>query len=595
MWGQTPGGDFYRNYSRDGPRSGAINDIHNVVFPSQFSHSTTAMPPAHRTGEETPEDDGADRDGTWGERDMGGPIDMQEARADYETMRRELTQLGLQKTKSRKSEQAEQPGLFRTITSSTARRQTTAKSRRRSNATATTVDEEKAEEAQDGPGEDDFDMGEFLKDGHFEKRTPEGESAKRLGVLYKNLTVKGVGASMIFTKTLPDAVIGTFGPDLYHNLSRFIPGLHFGKSPPVRTILNDFTGVVRAGEMMLVLGRPGAGCSTFLKVIANKRDEYAEVDGEVNYGGISAEQQRKQYKGEVNYNPEDDQHLPNLTVWQTLQFALMNKTKKHETGSIPIIINSLLKMFGITHTSGTLVGNEFVRGVSGGERKRVSIAETLATKSSVVTWDNSTRGLDASTALDYSRSLRIMTDVSHRTTFVSLYQAGQGIYDLFDTVLVIEAGRMIYQGPASAARQYFEDLGFLAPERQTTSDFLTSVGDPTQRQFREGKEASTPKTAEELEAAFKKSEIYRQGQKEVEQYAKEITGENKDIERFTDAVAEQQSNSKLIRDESSYTVSFPRQVWACTKREFWLFWGDRTTIYTKTFIIIANGLIVGSL
>jgi ABC-type multidrug transport system ATPase subunit len=102
------------------------------------------------------------------------------------------------------------------------------------------------------------------------------------------------------------------------------------------------------------------------------------------------------------------------------------------------------------------VGNEYVRGVSGGERKRVSIAETLATKSTVVCWDNSTRGLDASTALDYANSLRVMTDISNRTTFVTLYQAGEGIYQLMDKVLVIEEGRMIYQGPARDAKAYFQ-------------------------------------------------------------------------------------------------------------------------------------------
>lgn len=92
------------------------------------------------------------------------------------------------------------------------------------------------------------------------------------------------------------------------------------------------------------------------------------------------------------------------------------------------------------------VGNEYVRGVSGGERKRVSIAETLASKSTVQCWDNSTRGLDASTALDYAKSLRIMTDVSNRTTLVTLYQAGEGIYGVMDKVLVIDDGRMIFSG-----------------------------------------------------------------------------------------------------------------------------------------------------
>lgn len=76
----------------------------------------------------------------------------------------------------------------------------------------------------------------------------------------------------------------------------------------------------------------------------------------------------------------------------------------------------------------------------------MSIAETLATKSTVVAWDNSTRGLDASTALDYAHSLRVMTDISNRTTLVTLYQAGEGIYEVMDKVLVIDDGRMLYSG-----------------------------------------------------------------------------------------------------------------------------------------------------
>lgn len=109
--------------------------------------------------------------------------------------------------------------------------------------------------------------------------------------------------------------------------------------------------------MLLVLGRPGSGCSTFLKAVSNKREAFAGVTGEVTYGGISAEEQKKNYKGEVNYNEEDDQHFPSLTVQQTLEFSLLNKTRKHEKGDIPIIISALLKMFGISHTRYTLVGD----------------------------------------------------------------------------------------------------------------------------------------------------------------------------------------------------------------------------------------------
>lgn len=118
-----------------------------------------------------------------------------------------------------------------------------------------------------------------------------------------------------------------------------------------------------------------------------------------------------------------------LTVAQTLEFALKMKTpsirpdgqsrKEFEAE----YLETLLKTFGIEHARDTVVGNENVRGVSGGERKRVSIAEVLVNRASVVSWDNSSRGLDASTALEYTRSIRTVTDVLGSTTFVSLCES----------------------------------------------------------------------------------------------------------------------------------------------------------------------------
>lgn len=198
--------------------------------------------------------------------------------------------------------------------------------------------------------------------------------------------------------------------------------------------------------MCLVLGTPGSGCTTFLKTIANRRQGFYRIGGDVRYAGIDAQEMAKTYKGEIVYNAEgrfsvlllisysmlslvpDDIHIPTLTVGQTLEFALSTKTPGPK-GRLPSLSRSefnasvkdmLLKMLNITHTEDTLVGDSFVRGVSGGERKRVSIAEMMTTRARVQCWDNTSRGLDASTALDFVRSLRIMTDVLGQTTFTTL-------------------------------------------------------------------------------------------------------------------------------------------------------------------------------
>ncbi|KAH6678280.1 ABC-2 type transporter-domain-containing protein [Halenospora varia] len=545
----------------------------------------------HQPEEASSSGSDANNDGTWGERDIGGPVNFRNAMIEYEDLRRELTQLS--KTRSAKTDKSHpnrQSGLRRTITGAS-------RASRRSRTTNTATEPESDLEAQveEKPEEEEeFELGDFLKDGHFEKRK-EGESAKKVGVVYKNLTVQGVGATTTFVKTLPSAIIGTFGPDLYKLLARIIPILPKpGSQGERRDLVHDFSGVVRDGEMLLVLGRPGSGCSTFLKAITNKRGGFAGVTGDVSYGGIPAEEQMKNYRGEVNYNEEDDQHFPTLTVEQTLNFSLLNKTKKHKKGDIPIIIGALLKIFGITHTRHTLVGDAFVRGVSGGERKRVSIAETLATKSTVVAWDNSTRGLDASTALDYANSLRVMTDISNRTTLVTLYQAGEGIYELMNKVLVIDEGRMVYQGPANEAKAYFQNLGYYCPDRQTTADFLTACTDPTERRIRNDFDGPVPKGPVELEKAFRESDAYKKVIQDINSYENMLKEtDHADAREFKQSV--QETKSKTVSKRSPYTVSFIQQVLACTKREFWLTFGDKTTLYTKFFIIISNALIVGSL
>ncbi|KAI9728900.1 MAG: hypothetical protein M1834_007158 [Cirrosporium novae-zelandiae] len=592
MWGTQTGEMLQRRATGEVPHVPMHNvqEDENGEQPHVPEEAGRGPSTSDSTAVPSPEDSSEVNSGVWGERDVGGPVTQRMAMEDYENMRRELTRLSLERSQTSHSRGE---GLFRVATGRSSRRPAITRSAPSAQSTEQ-EDIEKIGDASPTGEEKDFELGEFLQDGYFGRRTTLGESAKKVGVVFRNLTVKGVGGNSTFVRTLPHAILGTFGPDLYRILSGFIPAIRFGNHGQTRDLIHDFTGTLRDGQMMLVLGRPGAGCSTFLKAIANQRDGYADVTGDVHYGGITAEEQRKKYRGEVAYNPEDDQHFPSLNVWQTLKFALLNKTKRRENGEVPVIIDALLKMFGISHTKYTLVGNEYVRGVSGGERKRVSIAETLATKSTVVCWDNSTRGLDASTALDYANSLRIMTDVSNRTTFVTLYQAGEDIFKLMDKVLVIEQGRMIFQGEASRAKQYFIELGFHCPERETTADFLTSIGDPNERQFRDGFENRAPKTAEELEKAFRASPDYKALLAEVDEYETYVeTTEHADARRFQKSV--NAAKSKHVPDKSSYTVSFPRQVLACTKREFWLLWGDKTTLYTKAFIIVANGLIVGSL
>lgn len=186
-----------------------------------------------------------------------------------------------------------------------------------------------------------------------------GIRSKHIGVVWENLTVSGTGGVTNFVKTFPDAFISFFN---VVETAMHIFGV--GKKGREVKILQDFKGVVHPGEMVLVLGRPGSGCTTFLKVIANQRFGYTGVDGEVLYGPFDAGTFAKQYRGEAVYNQEDDVHHPTLTVGQTLGFALDTKTpgkRPHGMSKADFkdrVITTLLKMFNIEHTRNTIVGNQ---------------------------------------------------------------------------------------------------------------------------------------------------------------------------------------------------------------------------------------------
>jgi ATP-binding cassette subfamily G (WHITE) protein 2 (SNQ2) len=120
----------------------------------------------------------------------------------------------------------------------------------------------------------------------------EEEKTRHVGLVWKSLTVKGAGLGASVQETLSTPFVNlktlfTKGPKALKH------------KPPVRTLIDNFTGCLRPGEMCLVLGRPGSGCSTFLKVLANQRSGYEDVEGDVTYGGTDAARMQKHFRGDI--------------------------------------------------------------------------------------------------------------------------------------------------------------------------------------------------------------------------------------------------------------------------------------------------------
>jgi ATP-binding cassette subfamily G (WHITE) protein 2 (SNQ2) len=158
--------------------------------------------------------------------------------------------------------------------------------------------------------------------------------------------------------------------------------------------------------------------------------------------------------------------------------------------------------------------------------------------------------------------LRDEADRNEKTIVTTLYQAGNGIFDQFDKVLVLAEGRTIYYGPRSFAKKYFEDLGFVCPKGANIADFLTSVTVKTERIVSPGAEGKVPNTAEEFETILKASNVYKQ------MIASIIPPESltEEAEALSEAVAQEKGKKHIPRKHSVYTAGLWDQVVSCTVR-----------------------------
>ena len=209
----------------------------------------------------------------------------------------------------------------------------------------------------------------------------------------------------------------------------------------------------------------------------------------------------------------------------------------------------------------------------------MSIAEVLAAGSSVQSFDNSTRGLDSSTALDFVKALRNLTDIGQKTTLATLYQAAENIYNRFDKVLLIDQGHEAFFGRIEDAKPYFEGLGFIRIPGQTTAEFLTSVTDLSERRTRPGSVAENIKAPIDLADAFKRSPVYAKLQDEI--------------------ARTEQSHATTARatpiPSSAYNLPYPKQIWECLHREYQIFRGQMLVYKIKWVNTIILCLMIGSM
>ncbi|KAK1440473.1 hypothetical protein QVD17_06300 [Tagetes erecta] len=318
-------------------------------------------------------------------------------------------------------------------------------------------------------------------------------------VRYKNLHVEAE-CEVVHGKPLP--TLWNSLQSLLYGMA-VIPGL---KSKRAKiTILNDVSGVIKPGRMTLLLGPPGCGKTSLLKALSGNLDKSLKVSGEISYNGYKVEEFVPQKTSA--YISQDDLHIPEMTVRETLDFSsrcqgtgsrseilLEVNRREKEAGVIPdpdldtfmkaisiegqkttLQTNYIIKILGLDVCADTMFGDAMRRGISGGQKKRLTTGEMIVGPAKALFMDEISNGLDSSTTYQIITCLQQLAHITDASILISLLQPSPEAFDLFDDIILMAEGMIVYHGPHSKVLEYFEGLGFKCPERKGVADFLQEV------------------------------------------------------------------------------------------------------------------------
>ncbi|XP_076004104.1 broad substrate specificity ATP-binding cassette transporter ABCG2b [Genypterus blacodes] len=276
------------------------------------------------------------------------------------------------------------------------------------------------------------------------------------------------------------------------------------KKGPEKYILKDVSGIMRPG-MNAIMGPTGSGKTSLLDVLAGRKDPAGLRQGKVLVDGKTVTSDLRLRSA---YVVQDDILMGTLTVRENLLFSanLRLKRQHHSSCDKQSKVNAIIEDLGLTDCADTKIGTEFLRGVSGGERKRCSIGMELITSPSLLFLDEPTTGLDSYTA---NVIINLMHKLSRRgkTVIFSLHQPRYSIFRQFDQLTLMHKGEVVYAGAADMALEYFTNLGYQIESFINPADFFMDItnGEVTSTQ----ESSTTEKGKHTLAIKYCQSQLYQ--------------------------------------------------------------------------------------
>ncbi|CAM0136040.1 FAD-dependent urate hydroxylase, variant 2 [Umbelopsis sp. WA50703] len=238
-------------------------------------------------------------------------------------------------------------------------------------------------------------------------------------------------------------------------------------------ILNGVTGIVHPGQVMAIMGASGAGKTSLLDILA-KRTKSGAVGGEIYVNGHAIP--NSQYKKVIGYVDQEDTMIPTLTVYETVLYsALLRLPRTMSTAAKRFRVMETLQELGIDSIKDSKIGSAGSRSISGGERRRVAIACELVTSPSILFLDEPTSGLDAYNAYNVVESLVTLARDYNRTVVFTIHQPRSNIVALFDHLLLLAKGHVIFSGQQMRVQSYFKSIGYDCPPGFNIADYLVDL------------------------------------------------------------------------------------------------------------------------
>ncbi|KAJ3318238.1 hypothetical protein HDV06_000741 [Boothiomyces sp. JEL0866] len=240
-----------------------------------------------------------------------------------------------------------------------------------------------------------------------------------------------------------------------------------------KQLLTNVSGEVRAGEMIAIMGGSGAGKSTLLNTLAGRIGP-GELSGDILLDG--KKRSPRNWTLQCAYVEQDDILFKQLTVFETLRYsALLRLPRTMSVAEKEARVNSVIAQLGLTGCKNTPIGDELVRGISGGERKRVSIGIELVTNPHILFLDEPTSGLDAFNAFNTIQSIKELAKKENKLVLMTIHQPRTDILELFDKVLLLSVGKVMWFGSTPDAITHFDGLGYKLPPKTNPSDYFIDI------------------------------------------------------------------------------------------------------------------------